>query len=357
VDPIQQERICRLEQTIEEMHARDLDRDLLGEIKAHLLGCRTSPEAFQVLTHYAPRLFPNVQGALYLRADAAHTTFERVMAWGGFKHRRRSFTQDQCRALCHMKPHQTESGAGYGLTCQHVAPAPQDVNVICLPLLTDGSALGVLHLAGAAAALTPWKRKVAEELGNYCAMLLANLCLREMLSEQAVRDPLTGLFNRRYMEESLRRELAARSRRPIGIIMIDIDHFKKFNSKFTHGGGDALLRAFGGLLQKQIRPGDVACRYGGEEFILILPGASLEVTEHRAEKLRKEVKQLKVFFQNRPLGRITLSLGVSVSSPDSEADTVLQGAVQALRQAKESGRDRVVVAPGSHAASSYRYQS
>jgi len=205
--------------------------------------------------------------------------------------------------------------------------------------------------------LTPWKRKIAEELGNYCAMLLANLRLREMLSEQAIRDPLTGLFNRRYMDESLRRELAVRTHRPIGIIMIDIDHFKKFNTKFKHDGGDALLRSFGALLQKQIRPGDVACRFGGEEFILILPGASLEVTEHRAEKLRKEVKHLKVIFQNRPLGRITLSLGVAVSSEDSRVDNILQGAIHALRQAKEAGRDRVVVAPGCQPASSSRFEA
>jgi diguanylate cyclase (GGDEF)-like protein len=343
VDPIQQEKICRLEQTIQELHARNLDRDLLGEVIANLLACRTSPEAYQVLAHYAPRLFPEVPGALYLRGDAAQATFERAMVWGGLKNRRRSFTQEQCRALWHMKPHQMECGSSNGLTCQHVGPAHHG-GCLCVPLLTDGGALGVLHLASDGQALTPWKRKVAEDLGNHLAMVLASLRLREMLSEQAVRDPLTGLFNRRYMEETLRRELAVRTHRPIGIVMIDIDHFKKFNSKFTHGGGDALLRAFGGLLQKHIRPGDVACRYGGEEFILILPGASLEVAEHRAEKLRKEVKQLKVSFQDRPLGRITLSLGVAVSSPDSQAESVLQGAVQALRQAKEEGRDRVVSA-------------
>lgn len=370
MDPIQQAKIYRLEQTIhdrdqtiedrdqtvQEAYERELDNDLVNEITAHLLACRTSPEFYEELSHYAPRLFPDVQGALYLRGDAAQTTFERAMVWGGFKHRRRTFTQDQCRALCHMKPHRMECGHGNGLACQHVGLA-QLGSYLCLPLLTDGGALGVLHLSSNAEALTPWKRKIAERLGNLCAVLLANLRLRELLSEQAVRDPLTSLFNRRYMEESLRRELAGRTHRPIGIVMIDIDHFKKFNSKFTHGGGDALLRAFGALLQKQIRPGDVACRYGGEEFILILPGASLEVTEHRAEKLRKEVKQLKVSFQNRPLGRITLSLGVAVSNSESQTDNILQGANQALGQAKETGRDRVVVAPCCQPASSYQFES
>lgn len=175
--------------------------------------------------------------------------------------------------------------------------------------------------------------------------MLDNLRLRKMHLEQAVRDPLTRLFNRRYMEESLRRELAVRTQRPVGIIMIDIDHFKKFNTKFTHDGGDELLRTFGAFLQKQVRPGDVACRYGGEEFMLILPGASLEVTEHRAEKLRKEAKLLKVSYRDQPLGRVTVSLGVSVSGAGCQAEDVLEAAVWALRQAKEEGRDRVVVAP------------
>jgi diguanylate cyclase (GGDEF)-like protein len=222
---------------------------------------------------------------------------------------------------------------------------------LCVPLLTEGEALGVLHLASEAETMSPWKRKLAEELGDYFAMLLANLRLRERLSDEAIRDARTGLFNVRYMEETLRRELAIRTRRPIGIIMIDIDHFKKFNTKFTLAGGDALLRAFAGLLQSQIRPGDVACRYGGEEFLLILPGASLEVAAHRADKLRKEVKKLAVAFEGKPLGRISVSLGVTVSRSDSQPGNILQGAIHALRQAKHEGRDRVVVARCCQAAS------
>jgi diguanylate cyclase (GGDEF)-like protein len=350
VDPIQQEKITRLEQAIQEWRDRDADRELLGDIKGHLLCSRTSAEAYQVLAHYAPRLFPAVSGALYLRGDAGHSTFERVMTWGEFKQRKRVFAADQCRALHQMKPHLVDSRQSNGLICQHVGLIHRG-GYLCLPLLSDGMALGVFHFMSDEESLSPWKRKMAEELGNYCAMLLANLRLRELLSEQAVRDPLTRLFNRRYMEESLRRELAVRTHRPVGVIMADIDHFKKYNTKFHHDGGDELLRAFGQFLQKQIRPGDVACRFGGEEFLVILPGASLEVTEHRAEKLRKEVKQLKVMHQNKALGRITLSLGVAVSDPGAQSEQLLEGAAAALAQAKQNGRDRVFVAP-CHAATS-----
>ncbi len=240
MDTIQQEKILRLEQTIKEMRARDDDRDVLGEIKGYLLASRTSQEAYDVLRHYVPQLFPHAQGALYLRSAAGETIFERVADWGGFRHRRRTFAQEQCRALCQMKPSWTDNGHANCLACQHVGPG-QAGSGLCVPLLTEGEALGVLHLASESGTMSPWKRKLAEELADYCAMLLANLRLRERLSDEAIRDARTGLFNVRYMEETLRRELTVRTRRPIGVIMIDIDHFRRFNSKFTHAGGDALL--------------------------------------------------------------------------------------------------------------------
>jgi diguanylate cyclase (GGDEF)-like protein len=213
-----------------------------------------------------------------------------------------------------------------------------------VPLLTEGVALGVLHLQGDADALTPRKRSRAQELADFCGMLCGSLRLRELLSDQAIRDPLTRLYNRRHMEESLRRELAARSQRPVGVIMIDIDHFKKFNSKFNHEGGNELLRAFGTFLQNQVRPGDIACRYGGEEFMLILPGATLEASTQRAEKIRTHVKHLHVKHHDRCLGPITLSLGVAASTPGSQANELVDSAATALKQAKETGRNRVVVA-------------
>jgi diguanylate cyclase (GGDEF)-like protein len=341
---IQHEAICRLKKIIQGQKARISDQKLLNQIIQELVGSRTSPEAYQILLYLAPSLFPGIQGSLYLRSEAQKPTFERVAAWGGFKQRQRIFTQDHCRALHRMKPHFVEHQECNGPICKH-ADLSKKRCCFCIPLMVDSSALGLLHLRGDQEELTPWKRERAEELATYCALVLNNLRLRELLSEQAVRDPLTRLFNRRHMEESLERELAVRTQRPVGVIMIDIDHFKKFNTRFTHDGGDELLRAFGAFLQKQVRPGDVACRYGGEEFMLILPGASLDVTEHRAEKMRKEVKLLKVSHRARPLGHISLSLGVSVSGAGSQAEEVLEAADRALLQAKQDGRNRVVVAP------------
>jgi diguanylate cyclase (GGDEF)-like protein len=336
----QHETILRLKKTIQRQRARILDQNLLNKIIEELLGSRTSAEAYRILSHFAPSLFPGIQGALYLRSEAHESTFERVMTWGGFKQRKRILMQDQCRALHLMKPHFMEHEECHGLVCKHAELAREGC-CFCIPLMACGSALGVLHLLSDEAEPNPWKRK-GKKLAKYCSLVLDSLRLRELLSEQAVRDPLTQLFNRRYMEESLRRELAVRAQRPVGVIMIDIDFFKNFNTKFTHDGGDELLREFGGFLQKQIRPGDVACRYGGEEFVLILPDASLEVIAHRAERIRKEVKWLRVSHRDQPLGRITLSLGVAVSGGGSLAEDVLKEADWALCQAKKKGRDCVV---------------
>jgi diguanylate cyclase (GGDEF)-like protein/PAS domain S-box-containing protein len=165
------------------------------------------------------------------------------------------------------------------------------------------------------------------------------------LTQQAIHDPLTGLYNRRYLDETLPRELqrATRHRSSVGIIMLDIDHFKRFNDIYGHDGGDALLRAVGTFLQTNIRGDDIACRYGGEEFTLVLPGASLVDTQQRAEAVRAGVQALVVEHAGQELTHVTVSLGVAVFSDyRTTADMLIRAADQALYQAKRSGRNQVV---------------
>ena len=180
--------------------------------------------------------------------------------------------------------------------------------------------------------------------------------LRETLYSQSVRDPLTGLFNRRFMEETLSREIrrAERHRQPLGVIILDLDHFKRFNDTFGHDAGDSLLREVGGFLKANIRGSDVACRFGGEEFFLILPESNLEDIHGKAEELRQKVSMLTVEHLGRSLGTITASFGVAVFPIHAlTTTTLLRTADQALYQAKRAGRDRVVVAKphGGHGLS------
>ena len=167
------------------------------------------------------------------------------------------------------------------------------------------------------------------------------------MRELSIRDPLTGLFNRRYMEETLEREVtrAARVGSSLGVIMMDIDHFKRFNDRLGHAAGDVLLQELGVELARQVRSDDVACRYGGEEFVLLMPDSSLEVTALRAERVRDAVKRIQAEHHGRAVGPITISLGVAVF-PDhgSDGDEVLESADSALYNAKCEGRDRVFTA-------------
>jgi diguanylate cyclase (GGDEF)-like protein len=170
----------------------------------------------------------------------------------------------------------------------------------------------------------------------------ANLHLRD----QVVHDGLTGLHNRRYLEESLSREesRARRSGRSLGVMMIDIDDFKRFNDTLGHAAGDAVLRAMGQYLLMAARGEDIVCRYGGEEFVLVMSEAPLNTVLHRAEKLRQDVQQLGIEYEGRLVGPITISIGVGIF-PDhgNSVEAVLRVADAAMYKAKEAGRNRVVV--------------
>ncbi|MDP2046614.1 MAG: GGDEF domain-containing protein [Deltaproteobacteria bacterium] len=191
------------------------------------------------------------------------------------------------------------------------------------------------------------KQRLAVAVAENLSLALANLKLRESLQNQAIHDPLTGLYNRRYLEETMDRELhrARRQQTFLGVVMMDLDHFKDFNDIFGHTAGDALLSAVANVITTGIRAEDIACRYGGEEFLLIMPGASLETTRERAENLRQSLKNLQVKYQGQLLKSTTISLGVAIF-PDHglTAEEVIAAADAALYRAKQAGRDRVEIA-------------
>ena len=191
------------------------------------------------------------------------------------------------------------------------------------------------------------KRQLAETVAEHIALALANLRLQEALRYQAIRDPLTGLFNRRYMEETFKRELDRASRRKttVGVIMLDIDNFKLFNDTFGHAAGDAVLIEVSALLKAHVRGEDIPCRYGGEELLLILLEAQLRDTHRRAEQLRSEIQHLSVQYEGQSLGAITVSLGIA-SYPEHGAtvESLLAAADSALYRAKNEGRNQSVVA-------------
>ena len=209
--------------------------------------------------------------------------------------------------------------------------------------LVDVEFVSNVYLVGGERVIQCNIRDITERKQAQDALLKSQALLRE----QSVRDHLTGLFNRRYMEETLERELlrAARKQLSLGVIMLDLDNLKLFNDTWGHAAGDEILAALGSLLLRQVRGEDIACRYGGDEFILILPDASQDVTRARAESICEHAKQFHLEFDGQRLAAVTLSLGVAIFPEHGVTSTgILRAVDTALYHAKHEGRDRVVVA-------------
>ena len=342
----------KLKTWVDDLEERGREMGLLSEMSELLQNCEDFEEAYAVSARYIQKLFPFYHGALCL-TSSSRDMVEAVEMWGDPAPTERGFTPSDCWALRRGRPHLVNDPQP-GLMCAHVL-RPQSANYLCVPMMARSEALGILHLrhageTGQQGALwqpsNEHKQQLAVAVADQIGMALANLRLRETLRNMAIRDPLTGLFNRRYMEESLERELRRADRRKttVGVIMFDIDHFKDFNDIYGHDGGDALLRELGSFVKTRTRGEDIACRYGGEEFVYVLPESSLVDTQNRAEQLRQEMKQIKVYHLGKALNNISISLGVCAFPEHGlTAETILKTADTALYRAKNEGRDRVVV--------------
>lgn len=338
----------KLKVLVAQVEEQNRTMTLTNEMADMMQACQASEEAHGAIGHFMPRFFPNDMGALYI-LNNSRNLFEAVANWGQTPPAISAFAPDDCWSVRRGRLHKVDNPRE-GLLCRHVSSSCFG-GYLCVPLVAQGETLGVLHLEsgprpeGQEAGEAVPKEQLALTVAEDMALALANLKLRETLRSQAIRDSLTGLFNRRYMEETLERELkrSQRTGSPIAVVMMDLDHFKDYNDTFGHSAGDELLNALGNLVKTQIRGEDIACRYGGEEFLLIIPGAVMEVALERAELLRRAVKDMHV--QHRGLKPITLSLGVAVYPVHGETGLdLIRAADIALYQAKREGRDRVIAA-------------
>ncbi len=313
---------------------------LIGQVQA----CPTEAEACDAFKRWGQQLFAEEWGAVYLLKPGMESA-ELVVAWG--RHWHPQLTRPDCFALQNGVPRSTSPSAAEP-PCPHLQDQLR-TGAWCMPIMAQGEVLGVLVLQSASsqAPLSKDKQSLVHTLAESLALTLVNLRLRDRLREQSIRDPLTGLFNRRYMEESLEREIsrAARHHKAVSVIMLDIDYFKNFNDSHGHLAGDALLREVGNFLGRNLRLADIACRYGGEEFTLILPDAPLEAVRQRAEALCQAIRDVNIEWQGQWLGPVTLSLGVAVYPRHGMTGyVILRAADEALYHAKREGRNRVVMA-------------
>ena len=330
-----------------ELSKRNREITLFSKMNDFLQTSTTEAEAYSIISETVTQLFPGDSGAVFV-LNASRNMLEAATVWGPQPPANLIFPPNDCWA--HRRG-QTHLAIDHERWCPHVGnDGPM---YVCLPLLAQGETLGILHLLDgqakggqADAARMTEKCDLAKILANNVGLGIANLKLRADMRNLSIRDPLTGLFNRRYMEEALAQQLhrVTRDKAQLAVIMIDIDHFKQFNDSSGHDAGDAVLRELGAFFKKHVRGSDVACRYGGEEFLLILSPSTADGARLRAEKIREDAALLSVKLADNKVGAITLSLGVALF-PDHGAKTaaLIKAADVALYEAKHNGRDQVVM--------------
>jgi diguanylate cyclase (GGDEF)-like protein/PAS domain S-box-containing protein len=331
---------------VAELQRHDVEMHLLNRMTDLLQASTTPAEAYQVIARMADEVFTGQAGALAIwRAE--HQRLETVARWGDGALVAPSFAREDCWALRRGQLYEATNPPPE-LLCRHFVYPPQS-GYVCLPLAILDETLGVLCVMAKAVRSGEHQThppQLTIMVGEAIRLSLSNLNLREELREQATHDPLTGLFNRRYLQENLARELhrAQRRKTSLCVVMLDLDYFKRFNDTFGHAAGDSLLREFGRILRERLRRSDIACRYGGEEFVLILPDSSLADTRQRVEQIRALVHEMRLRHGEQLLGAITVSSGIAQARADDETVLeLLRAADEALYAAKRAGRDCVVV--------------
>jgi len=342
-----------LNQLVKTLQRHTADTKLLNEMRDWLECLETEKEVGPVVAESIPKLFPEcISGAMY-SFKSMREPAEADVSWGEARIRRPISAPRDCWSLRRGRSHWSEPGTA-GVRCSHLGFTNSES--LCIPMLAQGSTQGVLHIEflsstellseSDADSLRDSRRRLAISVAGHIATCLSNLRLRETLREQSVRDPLTDLFNRRFMEESLETELrrAKRNEKPVSVLLLDLDHFKRFNDTFGHNAGDSVLRSVADIFRGFFRGGDICCRYGGEEFAIILPESSSQCAEVRANALRSELKRLTLHYKSRTLGSLTFSAGIATFPEHGLTSSALLSAADGcLYESKSSGRDRITV--------------
>lgn len=349
-----EQRIQRRTAELQVSNQRWQDRNGLlnriTELIALLPSAQDEDEACRVATMYLPRIFQASSGVLFL-TDRQSSHLEALGSWGHPQQSQAGFTPDGCWCLRRGQPHVVAPDNNV-MRCLHTEQIKSGRAYACMPLSGGGETFGVLSVewdavdhaldGGDHAPDIVMLRTVSEQL----SLALVNTRLRAKLEAQATKDPLTGLYNRRHLESTLSHMVAVGKRelKCFSLLIFDIDHFKRFNDEFGHDAGDLVITTVGGCLSRTIRDGDLAFRYGGEEFIAVLPSASQESAMICAERILAAIRTLRLTHTGRVLPQVTVSIGVAVFPADgANAESLLRAADTALYQAKQSGRNRMVL--------------
>ena len=319
----------------------------LAELDEWLQCCKSLEELFTVVSKFMTKALPNTQGELYIYSNS-RDVLDGACSWGD-AHLQEHIAPDSCWALRRGRGYRFDAD-GFSFECGHVRDHPilrTVEDALCIPIVAHGDTVGLLHVTYPPETPKDAAEKgfeLALQCGEHISLAIANVKLRDELHDQSTRDPLTRLFNRRYFLEALRAEhtMAARKNTPFSILSFDADKFKAFNDNHGHDAGDMVLRAIGDKMQEVFRNGETPCRFGGEEFSVLLPGADQATAANMAEALRLAIEDTSIRYGAATLPRVTVSIGTA-SYPDHGElpQDLLTAADRALYAAKAAGRNCV----------------
>ncbi|WP_086868964.1 sensor domain-containing diguanylate cyclase [Kosakonia pseudosacchari] len=329
----------RLEQ---ERDAEWATRTLLARMTQRLQGCDSHSAIFRVVSRFAPQIIPDMGGRLFV-LNARTKRMKCVARWGLPPGEDAPFPADHCWALKRGQLHSPAKG-GVDMPCEHIKPELAS-RAICVPLNAQNKSIGLLTFDN----YTPGKEPpyiYLELLAETLALALANQILRDTLTERAMHDSLTGLLNRHSLDETLRNMLdqAMVEGTTLSCLMVDVDYFKKLNDQYGHDAGDKVLRELSRLITETLDENSVAFRYGGEEFLLVLPGADELQAKKVAETLLHNVLNHHMLYESQDIGPVSVSIGLATWPRHARADNLVRAADLALYLAKEQGRGQIVVA-------------
>ncbi len=330
----------QLEEKTLKLEAKKRELIYLSDMADMLYCCESEDEVYQVVALTCSKLFPNMSGSIYIIANSKNYV-QMNSSWGSERTSKEIFSQSECWALRRGK-FNLLSACNSGLMCNHLIQ-PVSGTHLCVPLFGQGEVVGILHI-DAPEEISPEDQQITEIIARTLGIALNNLSIKKRLTYDNLRDGMTQLFNQNYMQTITEQRLAEadRSGQPLSVIFLDIDNFKYYNSRYGHLTANIVIQGLAKLLLKSIRSFDIACRWGGEEFVVVMPNMTLENLRKRVEQLRIDVEQMQLKDGDQILERITASFGIAVSEPGITVKDFLNRANQAMLEAKRTGKNRVM---------------
>lgn len=333
-----------LSRRIQELDKYNRDLKQLNQMSAELQNCDLLEDAYPIIVRFIHILLPNLKGGLYVFTPGSDV-MELATCWGGYEPARKTFDKNECWGLLKGEVHRVNL-ENMHMICAH-ADRQTGFKYVCNPMIIEGFPFALIHLNYLSTEISDNQVQLARIVIDAIKLALTNLKMKVNLRQDSIRDPLTSLFNRRYLNETMKLEIfkARHAGKPLSIIMVDIDNYKEINDQYGHSQGDQVLISMSQLFLANIRSGDIVCRYGGDEFMIVLPGAPPEIAFARAELIRQETDTMLLAKEGSQDYRITLSIGVAAFPGHANSvEALIQAADNALYRAKQEGRNRTIIA-------------